>query len=216
MVDLGFKVDGIEVERYALVPTLLFKIRASNLTTDVMVENILLQVQIRIETTRRRYSREEQLRLAELFGAPERWGDTLRSLLWTHVTAQVGAFGEDRVVDLPVPCSFDFNVAATKYFHGLESGEVPLTLLFSGTIFHRNEIGQLQMEQIAWSKEATCRLPVRLWREMMDRYYPGKTWLGIDREVFDEIDRYKRQKGCTCFDDALRTLLRHQHEEAAS
>ena len=98
---------------------------------------------------------------------------------------QVPAFDGQRIVDLPVPCSFDFNVAATKYFFGLEGGEVPLAFLFSGTVFYRDADGFLQMDLISWSKEANYRLPVRIWQELMDFYYPNTVWLRIDREVFE-------------------------------
>ena len=94
-----------------------------------------MRCQIQLEVTRRRYTAEDQEKLRDLFGEPDRWGQTLRNLLWTHVNVNVPPFQETTVVDLPVPCTFDFNVAATKYFHGLGDGEVPLCLMFSGTVF---------------------------------------------------------------------------------
>ena len=99
--------------------------------------------------------------MRDLFGEPQRWGQTLRSMLWTHTSAQLPAFEGDRLISLPVQCSYDFNVAATKYFYALEGGEVPLVLLFSGTVFYRDpDTGALQIDQMPWSKEAACRLPV--------------------------------------------------------
>ncbi len=213
MVDLLFTVEGVEVERFAAAPTLLFKLHVAD-TGGAAVQNVLLQCQIRIEATRRRYGAEERERLADLFGETHRWDDTLRGMLWTHATVQVPAFEGEGSVDLPVPCSFDFNVAATKYFYGLESGEVPLTLLFSGTVFYREADGFLQMAQIPWSKEAEFRLPVRLWQEMMDHYYPGSVWLRIDRALFEEIYRFKRGKGLTDWDQTLRALLGRLREES--
>ena len=147
-------------------------------------------------------------------GRPHRWDDTLRGMLWTHVAAQVTAFEGEGRVDLRVPCSFDFNVAATKYFYGLEGGEVPLTLLFSGTVFYRDDDGFLQMAQIPWSKEAEYRLPVAVWQQMMDVYYPGSVWLRIDRGVFEDIYRYKRREGFTDWEQTLRALLDRQREES--
>ena len=58
---------------------------------------------------------------------------------------------------LPVPCSYDLNIAATKYFYVLEEGEVPLLFLFSGTIFYAGADGRLQVQQISWNNE--CSLP---------------------------------------------------------
>jgi Family of unknown function (DUF6084) len=210
MVELTFAVEGAEVDRYAAAPSLLFKLSVGNETADVRVKNVLLHCQIRIEATRRTYAPEDRERLIELFGVTHRWKDTLQSMLWTHTNVQVPAFDGQRIVELPVPCSFDFNVAATKYFF------VPLAFLFSGTVFYRDADGFLQMDLISWSKEASYRLPVRIWQELMDFYYPNTAWLRIDREVFEEIYRYKRKNGFTGWDETLRALLTRQCEESLS
>jgi len=214
MVDLSFTIEGAKVDRHAAAPTLLFKLCVTGDTLGVRVENVLLHCQIRIEAARRTYAPEERESLIELFGETHRWKDTLQSMLWTHTNVQVPAFDAKRIIELPVPCSFDFNVAATKYFFGLEGGEVPLAFLFSGTVFYRDAGGFLQMDLISWCKEAAYRLPVRIWQELMDYYYPNTAWLRIDREVFDEIYRYKRSKGFTGWDETLRALLTHQREES--
>jgi Family of unknown function (DUF6084) len=214
MVDLSFTVEGVEVDRYAAAPSLSFKVCVANQVPDLRVENVQLHCQIRIEAARRHYAPEDHERLIELFGETHRWNDTLQSMLWAHTNVQVPAFGGQRIVELPVPCSFDFNVAATKYFFGLEEGEVPLVFLFSGTIFYRDAGGFLQMDLISWSKEASFRLPVRIWQELMDFYYPNTVWLRIDREVFDEIYRYKREKGLTGWNETLRALITRQREES--
>jgi len=213
MVDLVFVGKGVELEREAIAPTLLLKVSVSNMTPSITVENVLLQCQVRIEATRRDYAPEELERLVELFGEAHRWSETVRSMLWVHTSAQVPAFDSQHDVNLPVPCSFDFNVAATKYFYGLKDGDVPLMLLFSGTVFYRDADGFLQMDQIPWSRQAESRLPVRIWQELIDHYYPNSTWLRIDHEIFDLIHRYKRQNGLTTWDDALRSLLRLERTE---
>lgn len=213
MADLDFTAEAAEVEPYAAAPTLVLKLRVTNKTAGVEVQNVSLLCQIRIEATQRRYAAADHERLVELFGEKHRWSETLRSMLWTHTSVQVPGFTDDRVVNLPIECSYDFNVAATKYFYGLEGGDVPLTLLFSGTVFYRDAGGgPLQMDQISWSKETAFRLPVRLWQDMMDRYYPNSAWLRVDREVFDAIYRYKRERGFTSFDKALLSLLETQKE----
>jgi hypothetical protein len=213
VVDLAFYSVGVELERHAMVPTLLFRVRISNMTPSIKVENVLLQCQVRIEAMRRHYDAEESERLVELFGEAQRWSETLRSMLWVHTGAQVPAFDKEHDVTLPVQCSFDFNVAATKYFYGLEDGEVPIALLFSGTVFYRDFDGFLQTDQISWSKQAECRLPVRVWRELMDHYYPNSTWLRIDHKVFDQIYQYKRENGFTSWDETMRSLLKIQPKD---
>ena len=207
MVDLDFAVDGITVEPYAAIPTLRFALRVGNATPALAIENVMLNCQIRIEPARRRYGAPEHERLADLFGAPERWGQTLQSFLWTHVNVAVAGFEHDCTVSLPVPCSFDFNVAATKYFDGLGEGAAPLALLFSGSVFYRDPADRLQIAQIPWSKEASCQLPIGLWRQMIDQYYPDSAWLRLPRTLFEDISRYKRQRGLPTFEAALQRLL---------
>jgi Family of unknown function (DUF6084) len=169
MPDLDFKVEGAEVLEFAAVPSLLFKLRIENLEEEP-IRSVALNTQIRIAATQRPYERAEQERLLELFGEPSRWKDTLRSLLWTHTVLQVPPFSGSTVADMPVPCTYDLEVVAAKYFYALEDSEVPLEFLFSGTVFYAEEGGRLQVERISWEKEAEFQLPVRLWKEMMEHY----------------------------------------------
>jgi Family of unknown function (DUF6084) len=207
MRELEFNVMGAEPERHAVAPTLNFKLAIRQTAEVEPIQSISLQCQVRIETQRRTYQPQEQERLSDLFGAPERWGETLRGMLWTHVHITVPPFETDCVVDLPVPCSFDFNLAATKYFDGLQRGEVPVLLLFSGSVFRHDADGALSMELISWQMEARHRLPVDVWRNMMEIYYPNHNWLCLSRPVFEALYEYKRSQGCTGFDEALLTLL---------
>jgi hypothetical protein len=207
MVDLDFTVEGVEMERHAVAPLLQFALRASSNAPEAAVLNVLLNCQIRIEPTRRIYAAPEHELLSELFGAPDRWGQTLQSFLWTHCNILIPAFERECVVKLPVACSFDFNIAATKYFHGIEGGEVPLNFLFSGSVFYRDAEGDLQIGQIAWTKESAYRLPAQVWRSMMDHYYPQTAWLCLRRDAFDQLYRYKRAKGLPSFERALGDLL---------
>lgn len=216
MVDLAFSVQGVEVERFAAVPTLVFKVRVTGGAPDVKIQNLLLQCQIWIDAHRRRYMAREQDRLSDLFGKRHRWSETLRSLLWTHTSLQVPAFEAERTVDMPIACSFDFNLASTKYFHGLEDGAVPLTFLFSGTVFYRDAGGPLQMEQIAWSAEATYQLQVGVWREMINLHYPDGAWLRLSRDVFDRVEQHRRDNGFTSWDQSLAALLNQQGVEQVS
>src|ERR1700739_3921802 len=154
MPELEFNVMGAEPERHAAAPTLNFKLAIRQAGDVVPIQSISLQCQIRIETQRRTYQPQEQERLTDLFGQPERWSETLRGMLWTHVHVTVPPFETDCVGDLPVPWRFHFNVAATKYFAGLQHGTVPLLLLFSGSVFSRDAEGALSVDVISWQKEA--------------------------------------------------------------
>jgi hypothetical protein len=207
MIDLDFAVTGIEIARDSVAPLLLLNLQVSNRTPSLPVEHVMLQAQIRIEAPRRDYSAGERERLSDLFGAAGDWSRGLRGLLWTNASLPIPAFADSRTVELPLPCSTDLSVAVTKYFEGVEAGDAPLLLLFGGSVFFRDPAGDLQIAQIAHHKEAGYRLPVGLWREMMDRYYPDTMWLRISRELFEEVKRYKRRHGLATPEEALRQLL---------
>ena len=214
MIDLDFAVEGMRVERHTAAPLLMCALRVTNRTPAIPVQNVMLRCQIRIEPTRRHYGAGEHARLIELFGLKERWGETLHSFLWTHTDVLIPAFDTECLIEMPVPCSYDFNIAATTYFHGLETGEAPLSLLFSGTIFYSDPEGRLQIQQVAWSKEATYRLPAATWHAMMAHYYPNGLWLCLGRDVFEQLQRFKRDRGHPTFDRALAALLERQATDA--
>ena len=159
MPSFSFQVEGAEPDLSAAAPVLLFHVRIVNSIADESVQNIALRCQIRIESTRRRYTAAEQAKLVDLFGEPDRWSGTLSSLLWTHTSAIVSPFENQVVIDLPAPCTFDFNVAATKYFAGLDEGDIPLELQFSGTLFYRDTDHNLQMARSPGTRmcDSGCR-----------------------------------------------------------
>jgi hypothetical protein len=207
MPDLRFLVEGAEALAHAAAPTLIFKLRIDNADPRQTIHSILLRCQIQIEAPQRRYQPQEQQWLVDLFGEPSRWDRTLRNLLWTHTSATVTSFSDSTIVDLLVPCTFDFNVAVTKYFHALEGGEVPLRLLFSGTVFYATEAGELQAVPIPWEKEARFRMPVKAWKDVVDHYYPNSAWLCLQRDAFDRLYQYKLSQGCQTWEQALDRLL---------
>jgi Family of unknown function (DUF6084) len=209
MPSLDFSVESAAAVTFAASPNLSFKLRIRNANANERIQSIALRCQIQIEPVKRKYSTNEQSQLFELYGEPERWGRTLRSMLWTHTSAMVPPFQGETVVDLPVPCTFDFNIGATKYFAGLDDGVVPLMLMFSGTIFLEHEGQGLQVEQIPWDKEAPFRLPISIWRQMMDHYYPNTAWLCLRRDVFEQLAHYKMEHAIPTWDQTLERLVSH-------
>lgn len=207
MPDLSFIIEEAAVVPFAAAPTLAFKLRIENTIAGETVHTVALRCQIQIDVTRRRYTAEEQGRMRDLFGEPDRWSQTLRSLLWTHANVVVPSFQGNTTADLQVPCTFDFNVAATKYFEGLTDGEVPLHLMFSGTVFYANTNDVLQVAPISWAREARFELPVKIWRGMMDSYYPNTVWLNLRRDVFERLYQYKTQHGIPTWEQALEKIL---------
>jgi hypothetical protein len=207
MPNLSFKIEQATVVPFAVAPTLAFELRINNAMPSQTIHTVALRCQIQIEATRRRYTPEEQASMRDLFGEPERWSQTLRTMLWTHASMVVPSFQGATLTDLHVPCTFDFNVAVTKYFGGLTGGEVPLQFLFSGTVFYADTEGVLQVAPISWDQEAKFKLPVRVWREMMDAYYPNTVWIDLRRDAFDRLYQYKVQRGILTWEQALESML---------
>lgn len=211
MPDLDFHIEGAQTLPFAAVPTLCFKLAIENQSAD-SIRSVLLRIQIQLVTVQRHYSDEERARLFELFGQPHRWGDTLKSILWTQTIVAVPPFQDKTAVDVPVTCTYDFEVVSAKYFHALEDGEIPLEFLFSGTVFYSGGTG-LQVAQIPWEKESSFRLPVRLWQETMAHYFPNSAWLRLRQDLFDRFWQYKMRQGLPTWEAALERLLQASEAE---
>lgn len=202
MPDLHFNIEQAEVVQFAAAPTLAFKIRVAN-NSGEEIHTVALRAQIQIEAARRKYDAGEQAQLKDLFGEPDRWGQTLRNLLWTHASVVVPRFSGAVLADMLVPCTFDFNVAATKYFHGLASGDLPLCFQFSGTVFYQEEGECLQVAPISWAEETKYRLPVKVWKNLMDAYYPNAAWLALRRDAFEKLYQFKVRAGIPTWEEVI-------------
>ncbi|MCU1341101.1 MAG: hypothetical protein JWN92_524 [Candidatus Acidoferrum typicum] len=207
MSDLQFSIEGADVVQFAAAPLMSFKVRIINNASEEIVHTIALRAQIQIEVTRRKYSPDDQSRLQDLFGEPDRWGQTLRNMLWTHASVVVPRFTGGVLAEIPVPCTFDFNVAATKYFHGLTSGDLPLCFQFSGNVFYQDEYDALQVAPISWDKEAKYRLPVKVWKDLMNMYYPHSAWLALRKDTFEKLYQFKVREGIPTWEEAVERAL---------
>jgi len=205
MPDLRFQVESVEATPNAAAPRITFKVRVTDAESSA-IHSIALRAQVQIEPVRRRYSAAEQEHLKDLFGEPERWSKSVHPLLWENVNVTVQGFSGSTVVEIPVTCSFDFNVGVTKYIYGLENGEIPTTLLFSGTVFYSGATG-LQVTQIPWDRDASCRMLVSTWKQMMDLYYPNTAWVALRRDVFERLYEFKSRNGLTTWEQTLERLL---------
>jgi hypothetical protein len=203
VIELAFTVEGAARLEHAAVPTLRF---ALGVEAGREIRSVLLDIQIQIPARRRGYDADAHDRLFELFGPIADWGTTLRTLLWTRTTLVVPAFTGSTVVHLDVPCSYDLEVAASRYMDALPDGEVPLEFLFSGSVFYSGEDGELQTTRLSWETEAEYRLPVRVWKETMERYFRGTAWVRLSKESFDRLSAYKSRNALATWDDALEAL----------
>jgi len=214
MAELAFDCIGARADKYAVVPQMFFTLRISE-TGGQRVEAIALRCQIRIEPARRRYSDAEAERLSDLFGETKRWADTLKPVQFTNVSIMVPGFTGSTEIDLPVPLSYDLEIGATRYFAGLEDGEVPLLLLFSGTVFSVAG-GKMSVTQVPWSSEAVYRLPVAVWREAIDAHFPGSCWIRLSTSALEELATYKASKALPTWEAAVLALLARAPVPAAT
>jgi len=205
MAELVFDCTGARPDRYAVVPSMTLTLRISE-TTGQRVDAIALRCQIRIEPARRRYNDAEAERLNDLFGETQRWADTLKPLQFTTVSIMVPGFTGSTEIDLPVTFTYDLDIGSTRYFAGPEAGDVPLLLLFSGTVFGSAD-GRLQVHQVPWSKEASYRLPVSAWRAAIDAHFPNAAWIKMSRETLDELQRFKTRRALPTWDATVIELL---------
>jgi len=205
MAELVFDCTGARAERFAVVPSMSMTLRISE-TTGQKVDAIALRCQIRIEPARRRYSDAEAERLNDLFGDTQRWADTLKPVQFTHISVMVPGFSGSTEIDLPVPLSYDLEIGSTRYFAGLENGEVPLLLLFSGTIFSTAG-SKFQVQQVPWSKEASYRMPISVRREAIDAHFPNSSWIKMSLQTLDELQRFKAHRALPTWDATIAALL---------
>ena len=205
MADLTFDCIGARAERYAVLPTISLTLRISE-TSGQRIDTIALRCQIRIEPSRRRYSPAEEERLKDLFGETTRWADTLKPMQFTTVSTMVTSFTGNTEVQVPVNFSYDLEIGSGRYFASLEAGEIPLLLLFSGTIFSVVD-GRMQVQQVPWSKEAAYRLPVSVWREAVDVHFPNLAWITMSRETLSGLERFKTERALPTWDATVNALL---------
>jgi hypothetical protein len=210
--DLEITCVDVRPDLYAAAPTMVFRLRLTE-STGVRMHAIALRVQIRIEPARRRYTPAEAERLVELFGETPQWAESLKPMQFASVPAMVPSFTGRTEVDVPVTCTYDFEVASAKYLHGLGVGEVPMLLLFSGTVFRRTDDGRFEVEQVPWSLEARHRVPVSVWRDLMDRFFPNSGWIRVRRDVIDALQRYKARNALATWEDTLAALLKQAGED---
>jgi hypothetical protein len=203
--DLDFAVEGAAALDYAAVPTLRFDLRIGS--GGASVRSVLLDCQIQIAARRRGYDEAAHDRLFELFGPVGNWSNSLRTLLWTRTTLVVPAFEGETVAHLDVPCSYDLDVAASRYFDALTDGEVPLEFLFSGSVFYAGAGGMLQTTRISWEREAEYRLPVAVWKETLERHFPGTAWMRLPKADFDRLCAYKSRNALASWSDVFDGLL---------
>jgi hypothetical protein len=204
VTELSFSCAGVRAEAYAAGPTVVFRLRVRADERE-RVHAIALRCQLRIDPALRGYGPEEEGRLGDLFGERHRWGETLRPMQFAQVSVVVPGFTGETEVDLPVPCTYDMEIATTKYFSALRDGEVPVLLLFSGTAFCGP--GGFSVRPVPWDKEASCRMPLAVWRSAIEAHFPGCGWLRLPGDLMEELQAYRSRRALPSWEATVRSLL---------
>jgi hypothetical protein len=203
---LQFACTGARPEPFAAGPSLLFDLRIAD-DDGRRIHSIALRTQIRIEPRGRAYTPAESAKLVDLFGEPARWGETLNPLQLATIGTSVSGFTGETTTPITVPLTYDLDIAATKYFHGLSEGDIPLLMLFSGTVFYAGPTG-VQVGLVSWHEEAAFRLPVATWRAAMDDHYPGSAYVRVSTATLDALSAYRSGHVIPNWDDTFERLLK--------
>lgn len=201
-----FSVLDAGHREHAASPTMVFRVGVED-PGGREVYTIALSAQVHLDPAKRTYDADTRAALYDMFGAPERWAATTRSLLWRRVDVLVPSFTAATVFELPVPCDYDLEVAATKYLYALPDGEAPLTMHFSGTVLYRGEQGRMQVVPIAWEQSASYRLPVATWRAMIAHHYPHAGWIRLHDDTLALLRARAAAAGHPTMDAAVLALL---------
>lgn len=209
-----FSITAAAHLAYTAAPTMVF----SGIAADPRrheIQSIALTVQVMIDPARRGYDAETRERLAELFGPPAEWTPSTQGLAWARVSALVPAFVCSTGFALELPCTYDLEVAAAKYFYALADGHVPLSFHFNGTVFYRGPDGRLQVVPVPWSATAQFEMPVAAWRAMIADHYPGGGWVRVSDESLARLNARRARRGLPSFEACLTELLSDSEPDGA-
>jgi hypothetical protein len=203
---LRLTIAGVRAIPHAAAPTLSFTLRVDD-DSDREVFMAGLSVQIQIEPAKRTYDPESKAKLTELFGDPHRWTTTAQRMHWTSQSVLLGSFTGSTTAQIEVLCNYDIELAAAKYFHSVTDGEIPLAFHFNGSVYYSSDNGRLQVVQVPWDTSADFKLPLSVWKEMIDSYYPFRGWVPVHRDTLDALQRRKARLGAPTLDAAIIELL---------
>ncbi|HEY2260437.1 MAG TPA: DUF6084 family protein [Solirubrobacteraceae bacterium] len=209
-----FAVTGAAHMAFAAAPTMLFAATASD-PSGQEIQSIALTAQVMIDPAKRGYDPETRERLAELFGPPASWAPATSGLAWARVTTTVPGFTGSTTFALEVPCTYDLEVAAAKYFYAVQDGAVPLSFHFNGNVFYRPPSGRLMVVPVSWTSTAQFRMPVTVWRAMIAEHYPGGGWVRLSDQTLASLNRRRAQRGLPTFDACVGELLELEGESDA-
>jgi hypothetical protein len=200
---LAFTVEGAEAKIESATPAIDFRLAID--AGGAAVRSLVLDVQVRLAVSARPYGAATRARLSEVLGELGGRG-MVGSLFWARVVVTVPPFEGTARIEVPVPCTYDTEVAVAKYFQAVADGTVPVEMLFSGSVFW-SEDGALRTARIPWDREARYELPVAVWRRVMDLHFPGASWIRLDPHTFDRLATWKAERSIPTWDRVIGELI---------
>jgi hypothetical protein len=202
----SFEITGAAHIPFTAAPTMLFSATVTD-PSGFAVQSIALTIQVMIDPAKRGYDDETRVRLQELFGPPASWAPATSGLAWARVATTVPGFQGATSFGIEVPCTYDLEVAAAKYFYSVSDGEIPLSFHFNGNIFFYGASERLQVMPVSWTCSAQYKLPISVWRAMIAEHFPGGGWIRVSDETLRRLNDRRGQRGLASFDAAIEELL---------
>ncbi len=63
------------------------------------------------------------------------------------------------------------------------------------------------MVLVPWTRSIDFRLPVSVWKETIEHYFPNTAWVGLRAETLEALQREQVARGLATADDCVRSLL---------
>jgi Family of unknown function (DUF6084) len=200
--DPEFWVLDADALPFAAAPTLVFRLRIKD-RSEHEIYTVALSVLIQLEAIQRAHDDDTRDRLRDVFGDPERWGDTARAVLWAKQDVLVPSFTGSTTFDLQVPCNSDLELATARWFDAVADGVAPLAFHFSGSVFYKGQADRMQLTRVPWHATAQFRLPVDTWRKAAGE---GGV-IRVGRDTFEALQRRRLEHGLHSLEAAVADLL---------
>jgi hypothetical protein len=202
---LEFEMIDAVPEAHPATPALRLRLRVR--VDGPAIDAIALRVRVQIEPWRRRHMQSEEALLTDL--------SLSTPLQWSQTAAALAGFERETAFEVPVPCTYDLQVAADKYLTALEDGSIPVRLFFNGTIF-RGAPNGFNVEMLPWDLECAGEVGVEAWQRALDACFSGQAWIRVDRGTYDALRRYRSAHRNASWDETMNALLAAESIEGAS
>ena len=201
-----FTVVGARPDEHAASPTVVFSLRVEE-PSEREIYMIALSVRILVDPAGRGYDEEAREALSDLFGPAEQMAGSMQSMVWGQVAVLTPSFTGETTFDVPVPCTYDLEVATAKYFASLPDGVAPLDFHFNGTIYYSGEDDRLQIVHVPWSCTARYRMPIAVWRQAVAARFAQMGWIRLHEQTLARLRRRQAERGAPSFDALVAELL---------